>query len=129
MDPALTIGCQATHQTLVTEAMRPVFDGKVIHDVCSTWSIGECMENAARRVLVPYLEPHEEGVGTHLSIDHKGPARLGETMTATATATDVDARQLVCEIIVTAADRVVATGRQVQRVLPRDMLQARLSGT
>jgi fluoroacetyl-CoA thioesterase len=123
MLPSLHVGNTAQYQVTVTDAMRPVFEGKVIHEVCSTWSMGECMEIAARRVLAPHLNPDEEGVGVHLSIDHLAPARVGGLITATATATEVGPRQVRCDVTVSCDGEIVAKGHQVQRILPRTILQ------
>ena len=40
------------------------------------------MELAARKVLAAHLEDDEEGIGSHLSIDHLGPTPLGDRVRA-----------------------------------------------
>ncbi len=107
----------------VTDDMCPDFDGVVVHRVCSTWSLGHQMELAARRVLVPYLEAHEEGLGTHLSVDHLSPAPVGCSVRVVAEATEVTEDRLVCRVRAYDGDRLVARGSQVQRVLPKSVIQ------
>lgn len=128
MQPPIQIGAQATVEVTVTEDMCPAFDGVVVHRVYSTWTMAHHMELAARNVLVPHLEPHEEGIGAHLSIDHVAPAPLGERVRIVATASEVDDTTVVCTLeayhVRPDRERIVGRGRQVQRVLPRTTLDS-----
>lgn len=124
MRPELVPGVQAEVYVTVTEDMCPAFDGVVVHRVYSTWSMAHHMELAARKVLAPYLEPHEEGIGSHLSIDHVSPCPVGRTVRVVATAVEVQPTTLVCEVVAYDGDRVLGRGRQVQRVLPKSKLAA-----
>jgi predicted thioesterase len=120
----LKVGNTAEVRARVTEEMCPAFDGVVVHHVYSTWSMAHHMELAARKVLAPYLEEHEEGIGAHLSIDHLAPTLVGRSVRVVARAVEVDATTLVCELSAYDGDRLVGRGRQVQRVLPREKLKA-----
>ena len=123
MRRGLEVGTQAECTVEVTDAMCPDFDGVVVHRVYATWSLGHQMELAARRVLVPYLEAHEEGMGTHLSVDHLSPAPVGCCVRVVAEATEVTEDRLVCSVRAYDGDRLVARGSQVQRVLPKSVIQ------
>lgn len=124
MKPGLTEGVASELEVVVTPDMCPAFDGVVVHKVYSTWSLAHHMEIASRKVLVPFLEAHEEGLGVHLSIDHIGPTPLGKTVRVTAVATKVDGPRLTCKVEAFDGERLVAHGSQVQRVLPRETIQA-----
>ncbi|MFK7958965.1 MAG: thioesterase family protein [Phycisphaerales bacterium] len=128
MQPPIQIGQQATVEVTVTEDMCPAFDGVVVHRVYSTWTMAHHMEIAARTLLVPHLEAHEEGIGAHLSIDHVAPAPLGERVRIIATAEEVDATTIACRLeayhVRPDRERIIGRGRQVQRVLPRTTLDA-----
>jgi len=128
MRETMKIGCAASHEIVVDESMCPAFDGIIIHRVYSTWSLAHHMEIAARMVLVPHLEGHEEGIGSHLSIDHTSPVPVGHRVRIDATATEVDPTRVVCLIrayhVRPCGEHLVATGKQVQRVLPRSRLAA-----
>lgn len=119
MKPGLTIGHRAEVTCLVEEDMCPAFDGVVVHRVYSTWSMAHQMELAARKVLAPFLEEHEEGLGTHLSIEHLAPTPVGKTIRAEAVATRVEGHRLVCAVQVYDGDRLVGRGEQVQRILSK----------
>ena len=124
MKSGLKVGNWAEVRAKVTEDMCPAFDGVVVHRLYSTWSMAHHMELAARKVLAPYLEDHEEGIGSHLSIDHLAPTPVGRTVCVVARAVEVDATTVVCEVTAYDGDRLVGQGRQVQRVLPREKLRA-----
>lgn len=124
MSPDLKPGVVRSLDFTVVEAMCPRFEGgPIVHRVCSTWTLAHQFEVAGRLVLVDYLEAHEEGVGSHVSVDHVGPARVGRMVRVTATATEVTDRTLVCDTVAAVDGRVIATGRTVQGIFPREVLQ------
>jgi predicted thioesterase len=49
----------------------------VRHPLYATWAMVYHMETAARMLLSPYLEEHEDAVGGGLLIKHLRPARVG----------------------------------------------------
>ncbi|MEK6642890.1 MAG: hotdog domain-containing protein [Planctomycetota bacterium] len=123
MKEGLVPGTQKEVSYVVTPAMCPAFGGEVVHQVCSTWEIVHYMEVAGRMVLLDFLEPHEEGVGSHASCDHMGPAPVGSTVRVVATATDVSERELSCDCAAFRGDRMIAAGKTVQKVFPREVLE------
>ena len=124
MKPSLKVGNTAEVTAQVTQDMCPAFEGVVVHRVYATWSMAYHMEFAARMVLAPHLEEHEEGIGSHLSIDHLAPTPVGHTVRVVAEATEVDDTTLVCDVTAYDGERLVGQGRQVQRVLPKSKLKA-----
>ena len=96
----------------------------MVHRVYSTWSMAHHMELAARMVLAPHLDEHEEGIGSHLTIDHLAPTPVGHTVRVVATALEVGPTTVVCDLNAYDGDRLVGRGRQVQRVLPRTTLES-----
>lgn len=124
MKPALQPGVSAEVSALVTEDMCPAFDGVIVHRVYSTWSLAYHMELAARKVLAPHLQEHEEGIGSHLSVDHLSPTPVGKTVRVVATCTEVDDQGVVCDVVAYEGERIIARGKQVQRVLPKEVIQS-----
>ncbi|HBZ97112.1 MAG TPA: hypothetical protein DEO57_04640 [Phycisphaerales bacterium] len=122
MQPGLKVGNRAEVRIEVTEDMCPAFDGIVVHRVYSTWSMAHHMELAARKVLVDHLEPHEEGIGAHLSIDHVAPCPIGHVVRVEAEAVELEGTTLVCRVTAWDGARLLGEGRQVQRILPRTTL-------
>lgn len=106
--------------------MCPAFDEVVVHRVYSTWSVAHHFELAARKVLVDFLEPHEEGVGAHVSVDHLAPCVLGEQVRVEAKLIEVSHSRhikVVCECRALHGERLLATGRQVQVVMDKQHLK------
>lgn len=127
MKPSLAIGNTAEVVIRVTQDMCPAFDGVVVHRVYSTWSMAHHMELAARKVLAPHLEDHEEGIGSHLSIDHLAPTPLGHNVRVVATAVELGPTTLVCDVqayhVRASGDKLVGQGKQTQRILPQTKLK------
>ncbi|MBI5763127.1 MAG: thioesterase [Planctomycetes bacterium] len=123
MKDGLVPGTQKEVSYVVTPEMCPAFDGEVVHQVCSTWEIVHYMELAGRMVLLDFLEANEEGVGSHASCDHMGPAPVGSSVRVVATATDVSERELTCDCVAFRGDRMIAAGKTVQKVFPREVLE------
>ena len=129
MQPSLRLGNRAEVTITVTEDMCPAFDGVVVHRVYSTWSMAHHMELAARKVLAPHLEDHEEGIGSHLSIDHLSPTPLGRQVRVEAVAVELGETTLICEVNAyhvhpDGRETVAGRGRQTQRVLPKAKLKS-----
>ena len=111
---------------VVTEDMCPVFDGVVVHRCCSTWTMTHQFELAARMVLVPFLEDNEEGIGSHVSVDHKAPCPLGRTIRVRAELTEVSDGhhpRVTCDISAYDGNRLLASGNQVQVVMNKNRLK------
>ena len=123
MQPTLQVGNEADVLVQVTQDMCPAFDGIVVHRVYSTWSMAHHMELAARKVLAPHLDDDEEGIGGHLSIDHLAPAAVGATIRINARAIELDGDRLTCEVTAWQGDTLLGRGHQVQRVLPKTVLE------
>ncbi len=116
-------GITKEHTVQVTEEMCPAFDGVVVHRCYSTWSAVHHMEIAARKVLVDYLEDHEEGVGSHVSIDHVATCKVGKTVRVRAELTEIDGRRVICKVEAFDGDRLLAEGTQVQVVMDKSKIK------
>ncbi len=119
MKPGFEPGITKEHIVQVTEEMCPAFDGVVVHRCYSTWSAVHHMEIAARKVLVDYLEDHEEGVGGHVSIDHVATCKVGKTVRVRAELTEIDGRRVICKVEAFDGDRLLAEGTHVQVVMDK----------
>lgn len=111
----------------VTESMCPSMDGVIVHRCYSTWSVAHHFELAARKVLVDFLEENEEGIGSHVSVDHLAPCAVGRTVRIRAELTEVRDGRIVCALSAHDRDRLLATGRQVQVVMDKNRLKRRIA--
>jgi fluoroacetyl-CoA thioesterase len=123
------IGDQKTYRKKITEEDRAVFHGDLVHSVCSTFALARDFEWSSRLFFLEMKESDEEGVGTHVSVDHKAPAFVGEEIIFTATIEEINGTQLNCVIEARVGERLVASGRTGQRMLKKERLREWFSGT
>jgi predicted thioesterase len=126
MTPGLDPGNFAEVEFTVTPEMCPHFDGVLVHPVVATWTLVHRMEVAGRKLLAPHLGPDEEGIGAHISIDHRWPAPVGARVVVRAEVESCTARRLVCITSARCGTRELARGRFVQVILPKTRLQSML---
>lgn len=118
---------EAGIEILVTPEMRPAFDGEVVHDVYGTAAMVQHMEFAARQVLLPAREAHEEGIGYRVEVTHLAPAPVGSVVTVTARLQAVEGTRVVCAVHARTAYGLVGEGMVTQVILPRATLLRRFA--
>ena len=126
MKPGFEPGIAREITIQVTEDMCPAFNGVVVHHCYATWSVAHHFEQVARKVLVDYLEAHEEGVGSHVSVDHLAPCPVGRSVRVRAELTEVVRERhirVVCDVTAHHGDRLLARGKQVQIVMDKEFLK------
>ena len=117
MRPGPARGETATLDVTVDESMAATVGDDQVHPVYGTAALVVHVEQVCRRLLVPHLEPGEEGVGYHIEVTHREPVPVGATVTLTATVANVGAQKLVCEVVARWGTRLVARGSFEQRVV------------
>lgn len=127
MQPIPEPGAAARHAFVVTPAMCPHFEERLVHPVCATWTLVNQMEYAGRLVILPALEADEEAVGARFEITHRSPAAIGSTVEVTARVLSATRRRLTCSVQATVGDRLVAEGEFVQISMPKADLAARFA--
>ncbi|WP_299824599.1 hypothetical protein [uncultured Pontibacter sp.] len=115
-------GDTRTYVKHVTEADFARFDDGLVHAVCSTFSLAQAAEWAGRLFVLDVKAEDEEGIGTCLTINHKGPAFEGESITITATLEKYDGHEVICSYKATVGDRLVADGQTGQKILKKEKL-------
>jgi len=119
IDPAAV----KVYRYVVKEEDVAAFHGQVVHAVCSTFVLVREVEWTTRLFALDLCEPDEEGIGTHVSIDHKNPAFIGEEIIFTARIERVEGNLLMCGVEAKVGDKVIAMGRTGQRVLKREKIE------
>lgn len=99
-----------------------VFDNKIVHNVCSTFTLAREIEWTTRQFVLAMRSDDEEGIGTFLSIDHKGPAFIGDEIRIEATVEQIDGHELLCSYIARVDLRVIAVGKTGQKILKREKI-------
>jgi predicted thioesterase len=69
------------------------------------------------------LEEDEEGIGTFLTIEHKSPALVGETVEIQAVLKEIAGNAINCTFIASVGDRIIAEGTTGQKILKKEKLE------
>ena len=87
------------------------------HPVYATYWIAKHFEEAGRKLLVPFLEEGDGGIGTEVSVQHTASALPGMRVTVTATASKTEGRRLYADLkAVSELGDQVASGQTVQYI-------------
>jgi fluoroacetyl-CoA thioesterase len=115
-----------TMRVRVTEEMIARFFDCTMHRVYATFALVEHAEYAARMAIRPYLEPHEDALGTAVRFEHMMPTPIGWIVEITATVTAVEGRRIDCAVVASSRRGVIARGEVEQRVVARERLASML---
>ncbi|MFC4619130.1 thioesterase family protein [Camelliibacillus cellulosilyticus] len=126
MKPGMAVGQEATITAKVTPEMYAQFEGQVVHPAYSTVAMVYHMEWAARQIILPYLEEHEEGIGGAVSVKHVAPTMAGDTITVTATLTKLKGRAVITDVVARNRDGVIGTGEVTQFILEKGEIDRKL---
>ncbi len=123
---AEVVGAVAEIVFRVDSGMAAVLDGCLVHPLCSTFWLAYYAEVAARRAIEPFLEPEENAVGAELWLRHEGMAPIGVELRLRAQVSQREENRVWCSIEVFSGQQRIATGRQLQVVLPHAVLRQRV---
>ena len=115
-------GDQKVYRKRVTPDDLAAFHGEVLHAVYATFALARDFEWSSRLFFIEMKEDDEEGVGTHLQINHRSPAFIDEEVTITATVDKVEGNELLCRIEARVGNRLIADGMTGQRMLKKEKL-------
>jgi len=99
------------------------FKGEVVHPVCSTFALAREVEWATRQFVLEMREDHEEGIGTHVSIEHRSPAFVGEEIVITSVISKPENHEIICTFEAAVNGRIIATGKTGQKILSREKIK------
>ena len=124
---AIPDGHSVSLEVTVTEEMTVHFHELghgPLHPVYSTYWIARHFEEAGRKLLLPFREEGEEGVGTFVEVQHLASALPGMKVEHVATVESVDGRRLTCRLSATSElGDLIATGRTGQYVTQKSKLE------
>ena len=98
------------------------FHGKVVHHVCSTFTLAREIEWTTRLFVLDMRDDDEEGIGTFLTIEHKGPAFVGEEIVFTGVVESINGPELICKFHARVGVRTIAVGKTGQKILRREKI-------
>lgn len=94
------------------------------HPVYATYWIAKHFEEAGRKLLLPFLEEGDGGIGSEVSVKHTASALPGMRVSVTAVAIKTEGRRLYADLrAISELGDVVATGQTVQYVTRADRLE------
>ncbi|MBI4423492.1 MAG: hypothetical protein HY554_07190 [Elusimicrobia bacterium] len=120
MRAGLRLGLVVEHRAVVKPWMKPHLDGLVRHPLYSTWAMVYHMEVTARKLLVPYLEPHEEAVGAGVLVKHLRPTGIGSAVHIVGTLVRMKESRIYTRLEVFTKNRKIGEGSHLQVVMARD---------
>ena len=85
------------------------------------------VEYTCRDMLLEHLDPGEDSVGAHVSIDHLAPTPMGLQVTVDVKIAEVDRRKVVFEFSVKDPIEEVGRGRHVRFVVETAKTRERLA--
>lgn len=109
------------HMTVDFEQPEPEF-GK-LHPVYATYWLTKHMELVSRKIILPFLDAHEAGIGHEVSVRHLGSALPGMRVELTAQHRETVGNRVyaVCEAHNELGDKI-GEGGTTQVILPEEKL-------
>lgn len=112
---------------VVTEEMTVEF-GELgrIHPVYATYWLAKHMEEAGRKIILPFLEEGEEGIGSAVTVKHRAPALVGMRVEVIARHVRTEGTKILADC--TAHNELgdlIGTGSTVQYVFPASEVEER----
>ena len=126
MKHGLQPGQTAEIEFTVTPQMFARFDGVTVHELLSTSELAHQMEWAARKTILNYLEPHEEGMGAHVDLHHLMMTRAGTKVKVKATIADIRDNKVECDVEATSHRGKVAKGTILQVIVDKTWLTKKI---
>ena len=115
-----------TLSILVTPEMTVRFDELgPLHPVYATYWMAKHFEEAGRKVILPFLDVGEGGLGSEVNVRHLASAVPGMRVTVTATFERREGRRVYASMrAVSDLGDVIGTGHTVQVVLAQEHIDA-----
>ncbi len=126
---AIPEGYATHHEVVVTEKMTVDFEqpepelGK-LHPVYATYWLAKHMELVSRKIILPFLEEGEAGIGFEVSVRHLASALPGMKVRLTARHLRTERNRVyaLCEAYNELGDKI-GEGSTTQVILPREKLE------
>lgn len=122
-------GFQGRLSVVVTDEMTVNFAelGRV-HPVYATYWLAQHLEEAGRKVIEPFLEEGENGIGSAVSVRHLAPALPGTRLDVVCEFAGMRGNRVLVNGRVTADDgEVIGEGETEQTILPTEAIERRIA--
>lgn len=123
MKPGLQPGATAELEVTVEDSMVARFDSLgLVHPVYATWAMVRHMEEASRKLILPYLGPDEDAVGWLVEVVHLAPTPLGMRVVVRAILDRLEEHRVYTRVEAFNERTKVGEGRHVQALVRRGWL-------
>ena len=126
MKEGLYVGYKETMTFTVTEEMFAQFGGEVVHPTYSTATMVYHMEWVSRKIILPFLEEGEEGMGASVNVKHLAPSPLGTTVRAEAVVTKIKTRSITTSVVLTNEKGKIGEGEVKQALMPKSYIEEQI---
>jgi fluoroacetyl-CoA thioesterase len=123
LKPGLVNGYEEEFEIIVKPEMFARFNDEVVHPLYSTVSLVHHMEWVSRKIILPFLEDHEEGMGAEVQVKHLSAAKKDTKVVLTARVINVNDRSVLTEIDVRCGKKQLAIGKVKQAILPKKLIR------
>lgn len=111
------------YRKVVSQEDTASFEVGQVHPVYSTFALGRDAEWCCRLFVLDMKEEDEEGIGTFLNIEHVSPALIGSEVRFEAILTEVNKNAVICDFKAYVGDRLVARGKQGQKIIKKKKIE------
>jgi predicted thioesterase len=118
------IGDQKVYERTVLAEDQAAFESGLVHPVYSTFALARDAEWACRLFVLEMKEEDEEGIGSFIDVQHQSPAPVGAAVRVIATLEEVEGNRVLCSYEVFQDSRLIANGRQEQRILKKTKIDS-----
>jgi predicted thioesterase len=118
-----SIGEQRAYVVQVQPSDTATFASGQVHPVYATFAVARDAEWVCRLFVLEMKEADEEGIGTFVTVNHHSPALVGSQVQFTATVESLQGNELICQWEAKVGERLLASGRQGQKILKKTKLQ------
>jgi predicted thioesterase len=126
MITGLKIGSSKEIELTVTPEMRASFVGETVHDLYSTSWLVHHMEWAARQLLLPYLSPTQEAMGSSIEVSHLMLTLPGMKVRLHARVIEIRDNKVVSEIEASNQRGKIARGTFTQSIVEKSWLDKKM---
>src|SRR3954468_22610228 len=128
MKQIFSAGSEKTFTKVVTPEDVAAFESGTVHHVYATFAIARDAEWTGRLFVLDMKDEDEEGIGTHVQVDHHAPALVGETVVYEAVIDELHKNIIGCTFAAYVGRRLIASGRTGQKILKKDKLNSIMTG-
>lgn len=123
---AIPEGFTQTLDVLVTDDMTVQFSELgAVHPVYATYWLARHFEEAGRKIILPFLDDGEGGIGSQVEVTHTASALPGMRVTVTAVLGRVEGRRVFCRMsAVNELGDDIGRGMTAQVVLAQERIDA-----